>query len=373
MSKAKKRAAEYGRFSSDMQREESIDAQFRAIREFAVKEDFEIVASYADEAVTGTTDNRDDFQRMIADAKKGGFDYILVHKFNRFARNKFDSVFYKKRLKDMGVKVISVTQTVDDTPEGQLLESLLESMDEYFSENLSLEAKKGLRENALAGRNTGGMPPLGYEYDEFGNYVINEEKAHIIRLIFNLYTSGYGMTVIANMLNERGYVGRRGKDFSSRTVSKIIQNERYTGEYIYTLDGKEYRISENHEPIIDKAQFEKAQEIRTGRNSKPRSHTPNHYYLTGRIQCACCGGRYAGGGRKGRVMVSNGREQYNAYYVCSNKRQKKCSNSNVNKDKLEHYLAQHIYDNILNDETIEAILLRFKAAIDEYYEQYGCK
>ncbi|MBZ9691177.1 recombinase family protein [Clostridium sp. M14] len=136
------RAAFYGRFSSKNQREESIDAQSRAAKEFAQKNDYEIVAEYADKAKSGTSDKRPEFLRMIKDAEKGEFECIIVHKLDRFSRNKYDSAMYKRKLKQFGVRLISITEKLDDSPESIILESVIEGMAEYYSKNLARETMK---------------------------------------------------------------------------------------------------------------------------------------------------------------------------------------------------------------------------------------
>ena len=139
-----RRAVAYARFSSAGQREESIDAQLRAISDYCERENIKLIDIYTDEAQSATSDNRDNFRVMTDAIFKGKYDIdaVLVHKFNRFARNKYDSALYKKRLRDIDIKVVSVTQPIDDSPEGRILESMIEAMDEYYSENLALEVKK---------------------------------------------------------------------------------------------------------------------------------------------------------------------------------------------------------------------------------------
>ena len=168
-----RKAVAYARFSSNNQREESIDAQLRAISDYCERENIQLVDIYSDEAQSAKTDNRDDFKNMTDAIFKGNYDIdaVLVHKFNRFARNKYDSALYKKRLRDIGIKVVSVTQPIDDSPEGRILESLIEAMDEYYSENLALEVKKGMLENALKGKHTGGGKLLGLSVDDEGYYL----------------------------------------------------------------------------------------------------------------------------------------------------------------------------------------------------------
>lgn len=160
------KAALYARYSSDNQRSESIDAQLRAMQNYCQQNHILIVETYIDEAKSATTDHRPSFQKMIADSKYHQFNIILVHKLDRFARNRYDSAVYKRELKKNGVSVYSVLENLDDSPESIMMESVLEGMSEYYSQNLAREVMKGMRETALQCKHTGGKPPLGYEIDQ---------------------------------------------------------------------------------------------------------------------------------------------------------------------------------------------------------------
>ena len=184
-------AVAYCRFSSDNQREESIDAQLRAIREYAKHNNIEITKVYKDEAKSATTDDRPQFLKMISDSKLGEFDAIIVHKLDRFSRNRYDSAVYKKKLKDNGVTLISVLEHLDGSPESIILESLLEGMAEYYSKNLAREVMKGMKETALQCKHTGGKPPLGYDVAPDKTYIINKTEAQIVKLIFKMYVDGF--------------------------------------------------------------------------------------------------------------------------------------------------------------------------------------
>ena len=150
----------YARYSSDNQREESITAQLRAINEWAKNNGHIIVKEYIDEAFSARTDNRPNFLKMIEDSQTEKWDGIVVHKLDRFSRNRYNSAIYKKTLKDNGKKLFSVLERLDDSPESIILESMLEGLSEYYSVNLAREVKKGLKENALDCRHNGGTPPL---------------------------------------------------------------------------------------------------------------------------------------------------------------------------------------------------------------------
>lgn len=155
-------AVAYARFSSQAQREESIDAQMRAINKFAQDNGYVITKIYTDHAQSARTDDCPEFQRMIEDAGNGQFSAIIVHKLDRFSRDRYDSAIYRRKLKRAEVSLISVLERLDDSPESVIMASMLEGMAEYYSRNLAREVKKGLTENALKARHNGGVPPLGY-------------------------------------------------------------------------------------------------------------------------------------------------------------------------------------------------------------------
>ena len=144
-----KTAVEYLRYSSDRQTEQSIEGQKRVCDEFAKRNDIVIVDTYIDRAMTGTNDNREAFQQMLKDSDKKAWDFVLVYKLDRFSRNKYEMAIHRKHLKDNGIKILSAMENIPDTPEGILLESLLEGMNQYYSEELSQKTKRGMNETRL--------------------------------------------------------------------------------------------------------------------------------------------------------------------------------------------------------------------------------
>ena len=149
----------YARFSSYNQREESIEAQERACREYASRKGLQVIGVYADRAKSGTSAEREEFQQMIKDSGEKKFRYLIVHKLDRFSRDKYDSVIYKRKLRANGVKIISAVENLDDSPESIMLESVIEGMAQYYSKNLAREVMKGLRESAYDCKHLGGIPP----------------------------------------------------------------------------------------------------------------------------------------------------------------------------------------------------------------------
>ena len=217
MIKTSNRAVLYARFSSDNQRSESIDAQIRAMQAYCKHNNIMIVDTYIDEAKSATTAQRPSFQRMIADSKLGMFNIILVHKLDRFARNRYDSAVCKRELKKNGVSVYSVLENLDSSPESIMLESVLEGMSEYYSQNLAREVMKGLKETALQCKHTGGQPPLGYDVEpDTRKLTVNEKEkekeAEAVRFIFSMYADGKGYSEILDTLHQKGCKTKKEKN-----------------------------------------------------------------------------------------------------------------------------------------------------------------
>ena len=225
-------AAIYARYSSDNQRDESIDAQISAMEAYARDHNIRIVATYIDRAKTATSDQRPGFQEMIKMSGTGLFNTIIVHKLDRFARSKYDSAIYKQKLKANKVQLVSVTEQLDGSPESIILESVLEAMAEYYSKNLAREVIKGLRENAKSATHTGGVPPLGYDIID-KKLVVNEKEAKAVRIIFEMYASGHPYSEILRVLNQKGFVTRRGNAFGKNSLFEILRNEKYRGVFVY--------------------------------------------------------------------------------------------------------------------------------------------
>lgn len=230
--KSQKLAVAYARFSSSGQREESIDAQVRAISEFCKRENIKLLRVYKDEAYSGTTDDRPAFKRMIEEVHD--IDYVVVHKLDRFSRDRYDSAINKKKLKDKGIRVLSVLENFDESPESIILESVIEGMNQYYSMNLGREVKKGFKENALKCKHNGGRPPFGYEvvYPDL-TYKINDFEAAGVRMVFDMYLNNSGYPAIARALKEGGYKTKSGSDFSKASIYDILGNEKYNGVYVF--------------------------------------------------------------------------------------------------------------------------------------------
>ena len=365
MENKRNRVACYARYSSSQQREESISAQLRAMRKYCKDNAFEIVATYVDEAFSATTDKRPQFQQMISDSAEKLFDIVLVHKLDRFARNRYDSSLYKQKLRRNGVRVCSVLERLDNSPESILLEGLLESINEFYSANLARETMKGLRENALKCQYNGGCAGLGYDIDDSKHFVINELEARAVVMIYSMYLSGYSYKAIAETLNAEGYRSKNGNQFCVNSFDAILRNERYTGVYIFNraaakdFEGKRnnhknksddeiIRIEGGVPAIISRDIWNAAQEKRKS-NVGGNGNAKTMYLLSGKIKCGCCGKTM-----RGSVRIRKRKPSYHMYTCCTY--ESECTNiKEIERDSLEEYIINLVLENISENDRTELL------------------
>lgn len=376
MIKPASRVAMYARFSSDNQRTESIDAQIRAMQNYCEQKHYLVVQKYIDEAKSATTDKRPAFQRMIADSKQNLFDIVLVHKLDRFARNRYDSAVYKRELKKNGVTVYSVLENLDDSPESIMLQAVLEGMSEYYSENLGREVMKGMKETALQCKHTGGTPPLGFDVDPTTRHlVINEYEAETVRLIFRMFNAGYGYGAIIDELNRQNRRTKSGKRFVKNSFPYILHNEKYTGVYVFNkasskaADGKRnsHRYKDLEDQIIIEGgcpaivtldEFQKAQHLLSSRNSDLyRSRSDELHLLAGKIFCKDCGRAMVAG--KTACLKNGVYETGFRWYKCPTKYT--CSGKSIKREYVDHYVIELLENNIFNRKAMKKILKAIKS------------
>lgn len=362
------RVAIYARYSSNNQREESIDAQIRAIKEYCDNCGYSIVKTYIDEARSATTDNRPNFKNMINDSSLNIFDYVIVHKLDRFSRDKYDSVHYKRILKNNNVSVISVLERLDDSPESCILESVIESMAEYYSKNLARETMKGMKENAYKCMHTGGKPPLGYDVDpSTKKYIINEEEAKSVRLIFELYAKGLGYTHIVDELNSLGYKTKIGNPFGTNSIAEILRNEKYTGLYVFNktpkkINGKRnshvskpeeeiIRVKDGMPRIVSDETYNKVQERLQNNKRNASNKAKECYILSGKIKCGLCGSAMVGHTSK----CGRGKKKYSTYRCGRRYKYKDCSLKPLNRDFIEEIVINKLKQHIFNPNSMEIL------------------
>lgn len=339
------KAVIYARYSSDNQTEQSIEGQIRACKEYAEKEGITILNTYIDRAMSAKTDNRPEFQRMIRESAKGLFDIVLVWSLDRFARNRYDSAHNKHLLAKNNVRLVSVTQPIANTPEGQLMESILEGYAEYFSAELAVKVNRGMRENALKGKWNGGNVPFGYQIEN-QLYVIDPLTAPIVREIFEYYSNGKTIKTIANRLNSKGIRSKGGGEMNIDRVTYILKNRRYLGEYKF----KDIVLENAFEAIVSKELFDEVQ-IKMQKNKKAPSRLKaldEHYLLTTKLFCGKCGAMMTG-------ESGNGRNGVHRYYMCYGKRKKKCDMGRIRKKWIEDLVVQKVMAHLHDDDWLHKI------------------
>ncbi len=339
----------YARYSSDNQREESIEGQLRECISFAERSGFTVLQHYIDRAYSAKTDNRPEFQRMINDSQKKLFDVVIVWKLDRFARNRYDSARYKNQLKKNSIKVLSATESISEGSEGIILESVLEGIAEYYSAELSEKVVRGHTENLLKGKFNGGMIPVGYRVDENQCFQIDAFAAPFVVEIFQRYDRGESKTEIRDWLNKNHIKNSKGTEMTYSSVSSILKNRKYIGEYSFHNHINYDAIP----PIIEKDLFERVQ-MRQEKNKKSPAHfkADEEYILSSKLVCGHCGTYMCGESGTGR-----GKLKYH-YYKCMAVKKKKnnCRKKTVRKEWIEDIVIREITKIIFDDNTIESII-----------------
>ena len=342
-----KNAVIYARYSSEKQNEQSIEGQLRVCEDYAQRNEIQIIKTYIDRAQSGTTDNRKNFQKMLRESANGKWEYILVYKLDRFSRNKYEMAIHRKFLKDHGVKILSAMENIPDTPEGIILESLLEGMAEYYSAELSQKVKRGNKENRLKGLYTGGPVPLGYKVINKKVYV-DEEAAPAVVKMFEDYIAGKGLTEIAEYLNAAGHAKGRRKPFTNSTIYNMIHNEKYIGITRYNDE----IYPEIFPPIISSALFKAAQEkAEMFKYGKGPADPNNIFLLRNKAVCGLCGHSYVteSGAGKNHIVCR--------YYKCLLRKKKHlCSNIILRKEVLEKFVIDITFKIFMEADGFEEIV-----------------
>ncbi len=339
-----KTAVIYARYSSDNQSEQSIEGQLRVCEEYARTHDILILDTYIDRAMTGTNDNRADFQRMIKDSGKREWNYVLVYKLDRFSRDKYATAIHKKTLKDNGVKLISATEHIPDTPEGIIFESMLEGYAEYYSAELSQKVRRGMNETRQKGNFTGGFLIYGYKIEN-KKVVIDEERAEVVRYIFEQYSLGIYVKDIIENLTKRG-IYNHGKPFARNTVYNILKNEKYSGIYRF---GDE--IFENMYPQIVSQEIYNSVREKINANKYGKRSVEVVYLLRHKLKCGYCGQPISAEcgtsktGAKKRYYKCFGRKNHNG-----------CTKTMVRKDYIENLILSTIIDALSSPKMLDGIV-----------------
>ena len=338
----------YARYSSDNQREESIEGQIRECTAYAEKNGITVVKHYIDRALSAKTDNRPDFQQMIKDSEKRLFDIVLVWKLDRFARNRYDSAHYEYQLERNHVKLVSATEPISDSPAGIMVKSMLTGMAEYYSAELSEKVVRGMTENVLKGKYNGGTIPIGFKVDEEKFFQIDPLKAPFVVEAFQRYNDGATMKELMNWLNDSGVTTNRNQKFTYNSVQTLLTNKRYIGENHF----KDIVMPDSIPAIVDKDLFEEVQlKIKKNSRAPARHKAEDDYLLTTKLFCGMCGAMMFGECGTGRNKVVH------HYYKCATaKRFKTCKKKTVRKEWLEDLVVAETMKLIQDDAVIDAIV-----------------
>ena len=338
----------YARYSSDNQREESIEGQIRECTAYAEKNGITVVKHYIDRAYSAKTANRPEFQRMVKDSERRLFDIVLVWKLDRFARDRYDAAHYKHILQRNHVKLVSATEPISDSPAGIMMESMLTGMAEYYSAELSEKVVRGMTENVLKGKYNGGTVPIGYVIDENRFFQIDPLKAPFVVEAFKRYAEGATMKGIMNWLNSQGVTTNRNQKFTYNSVQTLLTNRRYIGENRF----QDIVMPDTIPVIVEKELFDRVQEkMAKNRRAPARHKAEDDYLLTTKLFCGMCGAMMFGECGTGRNKVVH------HYYKCANaKRTRSCKKKTVRKVWLEDLVINATLEMLQDDQAIDAIV-----------------
>lgn len=341
------KAVIYARYSSDKQTEQSIEGQLRVCYDFAERNGYSIIHEYIDRAVTGKFDNRAQFQKMLEDSKKQNFEAILVYKFDRFARNRYDSAVYKRTLRSRGIKVISAMEFISDGPEGILLESMLEGWAEYFSADLAQKVKRGMRESVYKGHFIGGRIPYGFNIVN-KRYEINEAEAEVVRRTYEMFLSGKTIKEISTCFNSEHLTNKKGQPFTHHQIYDLLTRPIYIGKLVACGIEVENVVT----PIISKERFMRAQQLL---DLNPKIKSKGDFLLNGKIFCGKCGKAMTG-------TSGTGRSKIYYYYECKPER------ITIKKELIEDLVYDTIKNFLDNAERSSTLAVNIDKYINETKE-----
>ncbi len=356
----------YARVSSERQDVDlSVAAQLRALRDHAKKNNFLVVREYVDEAESGRVANRPQFSRMIEEARKpeAPFKEILVWKFSRFTRKREHAVAFKSMLRRRGIRVTSITEHADDSPTGKLMEAIIESVDEFYSENLALEVIRGMREAASRGFWVTARPPFGYTkvYVQDGvkkrpKLEIDKEKAPVVRRMFDMALEGKSSLDITKALNGDGIPSPTGKRWHKNSVHSVLNNEVYTGTLVWGINARDgvppVRVNRAFPSLVTKRNYRQVGALL--RSRAPRIEHPRRssspYLLSGLARCERC--------RKA-LTASEAKGGKYTYYVCRSllmQGRRTCQTPRLNAKHFEGLIVKNIRENILTESNIRDLV-----------------
>ena len=359
-------AALYARVSSDRQDvENSVAAQLRALRDYAEKNGYLVVHEFVDEAESGKVADRPQFQKMLDEAGKARapFKEILVWKFSRFTRKREHAVAFKSMLRRRGIRVVSITEQAEDSATGRLLEGIIESVDEFYSENLAQEVTRGMREAASKGFWMTTFAPYGYKRVHVHDGTKKRPRLEldppadgVVRRIFDMALQGRSTLDIAKTFNAEGIPTAKAKKWLKTTIHVILTNEAYAGTVVWGNNAKNgqppVRVEDAHPAIVSRREFRRIARMMQAR--APQKVNPRRisspYLLSGLAKCQTCG--------KSMTAAEAKSGKY-TYYICHSllKRGKgTCKTPRLNAKRFEKIIVDELRANILTESNIRDLV-----------------
>lgn len=370
----KKLVGGYIRVSTERQVEDySIEGQITQIEQYCQFNGYELVDIYADRGISGKSMNRPELQRMLNDAKNGKLDCVMVYKTNRLARNTSDLLTIVEELHRQNVEFFSLSERMEvKNSTGKLMLQILASFSEFERNTILENIYNRQHQRALEGYYQGNLP-LGYNNipDNKKELMINQHEANIVKYIFESYAKGHGYRKIANALNHKGYVTKKGNPFSISAITYILSNPFYIGKIQFAKykDWNEKRrkgLNDNpviaegkHAPIISQELWDKVQSRKKQVSQKPQVHGKGTNLLTSLIFCEKCGATYAASTTTN--TLKDGTKKRIRYYSCSNFRNKEskvCSANSVRADVIEKYVMDQILEIVKSDKVLKQVVER---------------
>lgn len=351
----------------------SINGQITQIKEYCQFHGYDVFDIYADRGVSGKTMNRPELQRMLKDAKEGKLDCVMIYKTSRLARNTSDLLTIVEGLHKQNVEFFSLSENMKfDSNSGKLLLQILASFSEFERNNIAEGAFMGQLRRSQEGYYQGNLP-LAYDKipDSKHELMINQHEANIVKYIFESYAKGHGYRKIANALNHKGYVTKKGNPFSISAVTYILSNPFYIGKIQFAkykdwndkrrkgLNDKPVIAEGKHTPIISQDLWDKVQARKKQVSKKPQVHGKGTNLLTGIIFCEKCGAAYAASNTTN--TLKDGTKKRIRYYSCSNfrnKGSKVCSANSVRADVIEKYVMDQILEIVKSDKVLKQVVER---------------
>ena len=368
-------AALYARVSNDRQDVDlSVSAQLRGLKDYARANGYSVAREYVDEAESGRVADRPEFREMIEEGSqpKAPFEVILVWKFSRFTRKREHAVAFKSMLRRKGIRVVSITEHADDSPTGKLMEAIIESVDEFYSENLAQDVTRGMREAASRGFFLASKAPFGYKRVKVSDGVkerptleVDPVTAPVVKEIFERSLRGSGLKEICKTLNDRG-ITNRGKRWYKGGLHYLLTNEAYTGTAVWgrTSKGEKsldpVRVEGPWPALVSRELFDEVQQAMKDRAPKVQrpARVGSRFLLSGLLKCGVCGRPYRAQGAKSGQF---------AYYICGTlftEGAGTCTARYLNAPRVEEFVVEKIRERILTEETIVALVTLVAEEID---------